>query len=553
MKRILVISIFVGLLGGSGAAYSQDSPVGEVEDAQIIIEKDAPLTLPKAARIYKPVAVDIVVYDEGNLEYQVSNPELVLAPYERLIRVQEYRNDLLFKNKDGFLKVGFGNYISPSLFGYYRRERDKSDLSAFLDFESFARGPIREEESAYSRFNTGFDLGHEFKGLKLGSQLNYMREGYYFYGFDQPSEIINPNPLLIDDRIARDQFQFGAGASSNTNSDWTWFINPSIELSNMSSSQVDINKEFVFRNELRLSYEISEAVSVSLESNYDLADYQSGFSQQRHVFSASPNMTWQNDNLELTGGINVALGEDNISSRTKVYPLVKANWLASDELTISGEVSGESRMSSLSSLLGDNRYLNDSLNINNQDVNLKLAFGVLYQISDLLSIKPFISYVNISNNQFFISSVNDSSRFELITETGGFGQVDIGSTISFIKGNSQLSAQLTYSNYQTEVLAEAWHLPTTQVLINYEQLIGNSLRVHTNFHIMDGIAAFNPSTSDSQEISMILDIGMGVQYEINDSFSAFVDVKNLLGVDYERYLNYPVRGITGKLGFIYRF
>jgi len=46
---------------------------------------------------------------------------------------------------------------------------------------------------------------------------------------------------------------------------------------------------------------------------------------------------------------------------------------------------------------------------------------------------------------------------------------------------------------------------------------------------------------------------MGGTYAFSETFSGFIDFKNLLGVEYERYLNYPSRGLTGKLGFIYRF
>ncbi|MFT6882820.1 MAG: hypothetical protein ACJAVY_001619, partial [Marinoscillum sp.] len=56
-------------------AIGQDLPSGEIEDAQIIIEKDKPLTLPEAARLYNRVEVISFASDTVDLKYSLSSPD----------------------------------------------------------------------------------------------------------------------------------------------------------------------------------------------------------------------------------------------------------------------------------------------------------------------------------------------------------------------------------------------------------------------------------------------------------------------------------------------
>ncbi|MFY0605338.1 MAG: hypothetical protein JXR10_01400 [Cyclobacteriaceae bacterium] len=551
MKRIIAsLLVFSGFVLCTSA---QDAPVGEVENAQIIIEKDKPLTLPKATKIYKPVEVEIVDNQASDLKFQVSEPTIELDPFESNIVVQPYQSVSKVIPKDGYLKVGFGNYLSPLVLGNYIYKDRKNRLSALVDIESFARGPVREEESAFSRMKLGATYDRTLKKMTLGSQVNYSREGYYFYGYDPESELVNPNPLLLDDKVAYNRFNFGLSAISTSKGDWSWMIKPSIELTNMQAESVDFNTEFIFNNQLGLTYDISKTLSVSLFSDYNFANYSSGSNDQRYVFSASPYAKWQNENLSIIGGVNVALSEDLLSKQTKVFPNIKAKWDASEELSINAEVSGNTKLNTLSQIQATNRYLNDSLGILNYDENIKVAIGGSYKISELMSIQPYVSYSNFTNWQFFAASANDSSRFELLTETGSFGKLTFGTAFNLVKGATQLSADFMFHSYQTDVLQEAWYLPTSQVSLHFDQLVGESLRIYSYLNFMNGIIGLNPTTLESINLNPILDMGIGINYRFNDSFSAFAEVKNVFGVEYEQYQNYPVRGITGKLGFIYRF
>ena len=68
-----------------------------------------------------------------------------------------------------------------------------------------------------------------------------------------------------------------------------------------------------------------------------------------------------------------------------------------------------------------------------------------------------------------------------------------------------------------------------------------------------GIKAPAPLDGSVIDLPTILDLSLGADYQVNDSWSVFGEVNNVVGGNYERYYNYPVRGIAAKLGVVFRF
>ena len=60
-------------------------------------------------------------------------------------------------------------------------------------------------------------------------------------------------------------------------------------------------------------------------------------------------------------------------------------------------------------------------------------------------------------------------------------------------------------------------------------------------------------SSNIYELDAYTDINLGVEYQLNKQFSAFVRATNLLNKQYLRFNNYPVAGLEIMLGVSYKF
>ena len=120
IKNLLII--FLGCMGcWNSLAQEMSDQQGEVEDAQVLIEKDKIIKLPPADRQYEemapmqtPPSPLPLSYSFPDYPYQVSN----LDPRIRMLGI---KNVPLKKTRSNYLKFGYGNFNSPYLEGYLDR------------------------------------------------------------------------------------------------------------------------------------------------------------------------------------------------------------------------------------------------------------------------------------------------------------------------------------------------------------------------------------------------------------------------------------------------
>ena len=110
-------------------------------------------------------------------------------------------------------------------------------------------------------------------------------------------------------------------------------------------------------------------------------------------------------------------------------------------------------------------------------------------------------------------------------------------------GKVRSSLRFDFYNYKMATLAEAWHRPNFKAALNTTIFPVDKLTVTTDVYYLGGLMALNGETTEVFELDDIIDLNLGARYEINDRFGVFLQMNNLLGKEYERYLNYPSRGI----------
>ena len=83
--------------------------------------------------------------------------------------------------------------------------------------------------------------------------------------------------------------------------------------------------------------------------------------------------------------------------------------------------------------------------------------------------------------------------------------------------------------------------------------IGQKIKLNADLYMLSGILARDPGNGTVVNLKSIVDIDLGLEYIISKQASVFVNTYNVLGKEYERFLNYPNRGLQVIAGLSYSF
>ncbi|MGI9526255.1 MAG: hypothetical protein ACR2MS_03980 [Weeksellaceae bacterium] len=131
--------------------------------------------------------------------------------------------------------------------------------------------------------------------------------------------------------------------------------------------------------------------------------------------------------------------------------------------------------------------------------------------------------------------------------------------------NLDLSTTLTLQDYKLDVLPDAYDKPAVQASMdaNYKFLDEKLILGGQLFFVGKRkakllepyVSHINANLSNSTTFSLdpYLDLNLNAHYMFLDRWAAFIEIRNILNTNYERYLDYEVQGITGIGGVMFKF
>jgi outer membrane cobalamin receptor len=117
----------------------------------------------------------------------------------------------------------------------------------------------------------------------------------------------------------------------------------------------------------------------------------------------------------------------------------------------------------------------------------------------------------------------------------------------------QLEASANYYQYTLTDFSSPWHRPEWEISLHNKFQPDNKWLIHVNANVMGGIPVINLESDKTDTLGAIADLQAKVDYSISDRLSVFAVGNNLLNQSYQRFWNYPVRGIQGIGGVSFKF
>lgn len=561
MKLSYVFFLVSSLFFVSVQAWAQETwnEEGDIEDAEVIIEKDREIELPRANRNFERVPPLPVQKPQINVTYRFVDLSPALSDVSQEIRVLKIKEPPLPELFGNYAKAGFGNYITPYLELFVNNGRSE-DYNYGLHFNhlSSRTGPVDGANSGNSNTDLMFNGKYFSKTHTFSAEAGYQRERYHYYGYapgleldrDSIKQVFNIGHVQarLQKSVAGAPFTYGMQASFDRIGDRF----------GASENQLGLN--------LDMRVYFNEQFGLRLESDSYFMQWQNATATEqgegisRRLIKFKPYFLYQTivdgKGLEARAGFNFAFDNDTIQggNRLHFYPYVRADYHFNEDFDLYAQFEGDMYKTSWLDFTRENPFTASYVGLAHTNKTLGLSAGIRGRLSSAFGFHAGFNADNYKNMYFFVNSAQDSTKFDVVYDNGNtfmlnfFGEINVNAGQDF-----RASLRADYYNYSTEELPEPWHKPGFRLSMMADYDLYQKILLNTELMVLTGIKGYNAVSNYSTNLDPVIDLSFKADYLFSSRFSTFLQLKNIFAQNYQRYLNYPSRGIMVMLGATYSF
>src|SRR5215217_2310679 len=525
----------------------------------------------EVVRPYKPILAeavklrrspdlnDVKTY-KAKFNYSLTDRKLELNSDINKLQAQEVAAEQETELINNYVKGGFGSAKTIFAEGYVNIGKDEAmQAGAFLQHFSQS-GKLNKQQSSQQKLSVfGRSIGET---ATLSGRVNFQRNGLYFYGIDEANPTLNPNPEKqgfnffeaegeVVNKYTDDPDAFSYAAKVNG---YIWS-----DKLNAKENSIVLNG---YMNKRISSFNLGLAASAEFGGTKDsLTDV------GNNILKLNPYIRLQASGVKITAGINF-VQEFGAFSSTRIFPAVTADFtLIPDYLQIFGEVKGDVNRNSLKQFTDENPWLNSNIEIRNTVEKLSISGGIKGTGGPGFGYKARIYHKRIEDMPLYANNFAQFNKFDVIYDFGTMKLSGLEGEISVqVSDALKWTGRVNLEDYKPAAETQSWFKPqlrlSSDLLYNITKQIsltasaaiqGDSkakvyLAAPANPYLIP-----DPANERVVTIRSFVDLGAGATYKINNQFSAFAKVNNLLGNSYSRYLYYQTIGMNIFGGISYSF
>jgi hypothetical protein len=543
MRQFKAVTLFVlGIIFFVSSTSIAQSGEGEIENQQVIVEKNKKIELPTSQRDFEKIVIEKKTIDVSKQHYLFNDYNLPLPYLDAKLKILSIKEEPLAKLYPNYVKAGFGNYVTPYFEAFlYNKRSDKYAYGLNARHFSSARGPVK---------NSGLSDNHlvlygQYYAAKhtLRSELGYYRTARQFYGYNQDLEVGKDTMKQVFNN-----FLLNLDLKNNdTTAKMTYQAN--LELSQLSDRFQAKEAEALLRYKTQMI--LDEVSRAGVRGLVSVAGRSDSTQFIRNLVSLQPYYLRKIGKLSLAGGINFAYENDTLYSKKNfhLYPSLKAEYkIIEGVLGVYGGFDGNIERNTLRSTLRENPWMTNRFVLSHANKLIELYAGAQGNIFKKFTYQFQGSYLNYKNLPFLVNNGADSLRFALAYDSNKVQITRFKFDLSYNLDNKLLAGvAFTYQSFQMGTLKQPWHMPTMQANYHLSYFMKEKVVFSLNSYMLQGIQALEPN-GKVKKLPTILDLNLKVDYLFSQNFSAFLELNNLLANKYQRYLYYSQKGINFLVG-----
>ncbi|WP_276089044.1 TonB-dependent receptor [Pedobacter sp. JY14-1] len=559
--------IYITLVLSAGAVLStmaQDTKPTKTEEKAVTEEIEV-------VRPYKPILAeavklrrspdlnDVKTY-KAKFNYSLTDRKLEMNSDIDKLKAQQVaaeREDTLINN---YVKGGFGTAKTILGEAYVNIGKDEA-MQAGAYFQHFSQsGKLNKQQSGQQKLSIfGRSIGET---ATLSGKLNFQRNGLYFYGQDEANPALNPNPERqvfnffeaegeVVNKFTEDPDAFSYAAKANG---YIWS-----DKFNARENSIVLNG---YMNKRISKFNLGLAASAEFGNTKD-----SAVSVGNNILKLNPYIRLQASGVKINAGINF-VQEFGAFSSTRIFPVVTADFtLIPDYLQVFGEVKGDVNRNSLKQYTDENAWLNSNILIKNTVEKLSISGGIKGTGGPGFGYKARIYHKRIEDMPLFVNNFDHFNKFDVIYDFGTMKLVGLEGELSVqVSDALKWTGKLNFEDYKPAAETQSWFKPQMRLSSDLRYNITKQITFEASVALQEESKAKvylsapanpylipDPANEKVVTVKGFVDLGAGATYKINNQFSAFLRVNNLLNTSYSKYLYYQAIGINMFGGISYSF
>ncbi|RTQ45720.1 hypothetical protein EJV47_24860 [Hymenobacter gummosus] len=565
-QRLTLAAALLGAAALPTLAQAQPTkptrPRGTIEEAEVEVVKERENQLPEAARNYDKVVLPAPPKADRVVKYTFPDFRLPSQNLNPSVRVLTIKQEELLPLQGNYARVGVGNYAS--LFGEAHAHTTRNEDHALgLDLRhlSSARGPVDGKNSSVSQSRLGLN-GELYRGaMTLGAGVKLGRDRANFYGYSPNTE---PKPSA--DSIKQTFFRVDAQAFVRNRDRDAKFQYDLAAGYRYWKDRFEAKESDVYA-QLRTAYYVTEKGRVRLDGDLSFISFEDSLKVSRPFVQATAQYEQRiGERLDVAIGATLGYTGDTINDakQVTVFPAVRLGYaVVEDKFVLFAGLGGGLQRVTMYELTQENAWLRKNQQVADTRRGPSVFFGFNAAPARALQASVKVTLANDNNLYFYNLSRRDSTKYDLVYNREGSTQlINVhGELIYNAAEKLRVGTRLDYNGYKVD-LPKAYHRPNFQGAFFASYNMYDKLMLGGELYGLSSSygSVLRRSTTLPVEYSEVLrktdsviDLNLRADYRFSENLSFFVLGNNLLGRKYERFLNYPTKGINVLAGAGYQF
>lgn len=565
LNKTIYTSILFLAAGFTSLKAQEVKPPEKTISEEIEVIRPYKPILAEAFKLRRSPDLDNLKTYRAKFNYALTDRKLELNSDIQKLQAQQLAEERTAELIDNYVKGGVGSLSTILAEGYANIGRDEA-LQAGAFFRHFSQqGKLNKQNENTQQLSVfGRSIGDK---ATLSGRLNYERHGLFFYGIDETRPTFNLDPQ----RQVLNFFELEGEAVNKFTGDENALSYAAKINAYMFTDKFDAKEQTLtltgYLNKRISKFNLGLAASTEIGSTKDL---NTKFSN--NLLRLNPYIKLQASGVNITAGLNFVQEFGDFSS-TRFFPAVTADFtLIPDFLQVFGEVKGDVNRTTLKTLTDENPFLNSNIEIRNSIEKLSISAGIKGNGGPGFGYKARFYSKEITDMPLFVNNFNNFNKFDVVYDYGEMKLLGLEGEISVqVSDNLKWTGKLNIEDYKPSVEQKSYFKPQLRVSSNFLLNINKKLAFNADVAVQDDSKAkvylANPIAVGSTTYPAIpdytiekvvnlkgfVDLGIGATYKINNKFSAFAKVNNLLNTNYSKYLYYQVNGISIFGGLSYSF
>lgn len=576
MKYLTLLIAFV-VLGCSLMAQEDNT----LEEQTVVIYNDYSPVLKDASRIQSLPVISDTVKTEPKFEYSVMPTMYRTSFTPQKISAATVKGEALKPLNTGFVKVGYGNYISPFAELYINSKRQKNYSLGIAAHHHSSFGKIKNylDQKIYSGYD---DSRIEAFGKKLfaksvlSGKIYFSSNGINYYGYD-PKVYGNTDTINWDtfdyvdtrDEVEKQRFnRVGANmvfeSQQTGKKHWNYKLGLGYQYF-FTKTKDDQHKIDVIANIGRSVKNISYGVDINYLLNVNKIAWVNNTNNDMFI-NPEPYFRFENEKWNVKAGANLVYSA-GCNKKFYIYPDIYAQLNISNTLLPYISYGGHLENNNLEYLSTINPFV-ISFPYVNTSYQHEANLGVKANISSKIYLHINANYSHIDYMAFFVNDtivpLHNKFRMEYmdVDRVGAYAELSMRDLTPgldiMLKAHYYYYIKLGDSrvlNAPKIADVRPWQMPDLDVSLRASYRLTNKISFGIEGYFLNRCFAkeYYEGVQYAKKMKAVIDVNLFGEYKFDDNFSAFLYLNNIACQRYYIWNNYRAQGFNAMVGLTYLF